>query len=135
MLALARGMHIDLYSTSAFLLSFHEPTASIALDRSDKDATAICLLKRVRIGESGSGPDRPTASGGGGKEYLVVGTQSGNLSLIESPFVTFPRTEDTANMHHKDHTSAHAAYRCSPVRCIQPTCCQQRWAAGCGPRC
>ena len=90
MLALARGMHINLYSTSAFLLSFHEPTASIALDGSDKDATSICLLKRVRVRESGSsGPGQPAAGGVGSKEYLVVGTQSGNLSLIESPFVTF----------------------------------------------
>ncbi|KAI5809291.1 hypothetical protein BZA77DRAFT_328997 [Pyronema omphalodes] len=80
MLAVAHGTKINLYSTSAFLLNYHEPTASITLK---SDESSICLLKRVRIKEY-------VATGGshgskGGKEYLVAGTKSGEISIIESP--------------------------------------------------
>jgi hypothetical protein len=83
---MAHGTEISLYSLSVFLLSYHEPTASISLQCGEE--SSICLLKRVRINEYiGAGRN---AGFHGGKEYLVAGTQSGDLSLIESPFVRSP---------------------------------------------
>ncbi|KAF8537712.1 hypothetical protein BDD12DRAFT_845753 [Trichophaea hybrida] len=81
MLAVAHGTKINLYSPSVFLLSYPEPTASISLQCGAE--TSICLLKRVRISEYLSASRN--AGLHGGKEYLVAGTQSGDLSLIESP--------------------------------------------------
>jgi hypothetical protein len=80
MLAVAHGTKINLYSTSAFLLNYHEPTASITLKN---DESTICLLKRVRIKEYVA--TCGTYGSKGGKEYLVAGTKSGELSIIESP--------------------------------------------------
>lgn len=80
MVAIAHGGTVNLYSLSSFLLSYHEPTRSIDLGA---DNLSICLLKRVRIGEYiGHGRNSGVY---GGKEYLVAGTKSGDLFVIESP--------------------------------------------------
>jgi hypothetical protein len=82
MLALARRSDIDLYSMSSFLLNFHEPTATISIPCEN---STISLLKRVRVGEHiGSGRGSGIIEG---KEYLVAGTQSGDVFIIDSPFV------------------------------------------------
>lgn len=80
MLALARRSDIDLYSMSSFLLNFHEPTTTISIPCEN---STISLLKRVRVGEHiGSGRGSGIIEG---KEYLVAGTQSGDVFIIDSP--------------------------------------------------
>jgi len=80
MLAIAHGATVYLYSLNAFLLSYHNPTASIPLPM---DSSTICVLKSVRINEYvGAGRN---AGISGGKEYLITGTQSGDLFIICSP--------------------------------------------------
>jgi hypothetical protein len=70
MLAVAHGTSVYLYSLSAFLLSYYEPNASIHLPCRD---APICLLKRIYLNLHG------------GKEYLVAGTQAGDVFIIEAP--------------------------------------------------
>ncbi|KAA8903641.1 hypothetical protein FN846DRAFT_813765 [Sphaerosporella brunnea] len=75
MLAIAHGTNVYLYSLTAFLLAYHEPNASIKLPCTNE--APICLLKRVHIKEYGGSY--------GGTEYLVAGTQVGDLYIIEAP--------------------------------------------------
>lgn len=82
MLAIAHGATVHLYSLTAFLLSYHDPTASIPLPTQDSPSS-ICILRSVRISEYvGAGRN---AGISGGKEYLIAGTQTGDLYIISSP--------------------------------------------------
>ena len=100
MLAVSHGGTINLFTLTSFLLSYHDPTSSIHIG---DDKLSICLLKRVRIGEY-IGPGRNSGVYGG-KEYLVAGSRSGDLFIIESPsyhcskrLPLFPSPAITANL-------------------------------------
>ncbi|RPB09717.1 hypothetical protein P167DRAFT_559993 [Morchella conica CCBAS932] len=79
MLVFAHGPTLHLHTLSTFLLSYTTPTKTIPLPTTSR----ICLLKRVKIGEY-IAPGRH-AGVHGGKEYLLAGTTSGTLFIIESP--------------------------------------------------
>lgn len=79
MLVFAHGPTLHLHTLSTFLLSYTAPTTTIPLPTTSR----ICLLKRVKIGEY-IAPGRH-AGIHGGKEYLLAGTTSGSLFIIESP--------------------------------------------------
>lgn len=79
MMVFAHGCILRLHSLSSFILSYHEPITQIYIPTTSH----IVLLKRVRIGEYiGSGRN---AGIQGGKEYLIVGSSSGELFIVEAP--------------------------------------------------